>query len=59
VLDLEEVSDRGPDLLWKVSAGYHLKVAEKYIRGEAMVCLSKCIRLCGLRLESLGNLTLE
>ena len=37
MLDLEEVSDRGLDLLWKVSAGHHLRVAEKYVRGEAMV----------------------
>jgi hypothetical protein len=60
VLDLEEVSDRGLDLLWKVSAGHHLRVAEKYVRGEAMMCLSrKRFRLSGLRLESLANLTLE
>lgn len=59
MLDLEEVSDRGLDLLWKVSAGHHLRVAEKYVRGEAMACLSKRIRLCESRLESLANLTLE
>jgi hypothetical protein len=34
VLDLEEVGDRGLDLLWKVLAAYHLRVVENTYEGK-------------------------